>query len=98
MDFVSGNHKYDFILCHGVYSWVPRAVKEKILEICKSSLAPHGVAYVSYNTYPGWHMRAMVRDMLRFHAEQFASAAMKVKQARNLLDFLAKSVERGKSL
>lgn len=94
LDFSARPEKYDFILCHGVYSWVPKDVREKILEVCKSCLAPQGVAYVSYNTYPGWHMRGMVRDMLRFHAEQFTLPTMKVKQARYLLDFLANSVEK----
>ncbi len=84
--------KFDYIICHGVYSWVPDHVQDKILNICKDNLAANGVAYVSYNTYPGWHMRGMIRDMLKYHAKQFIEPAMRVKQARNLLDFLVKSV------
>ncbi|MCI0377193.1 MAG: class I SAM-dependent methyltransferase [Gemmataceae bacterium] len=83
--------KYDFVICHGVYSWVPPLCQEKILEILKDSLNAHGVGYVSYNTYPGWHMRGLIRDMLYYHAKQFVEPAMRVKQARNLLDFLAKA-------
>lgn len=48
---------FDYIVCHGVYSWVPDQVRDKILAICSENLAPSGVAYVSYNTYPGWHER-----------------------------------------
>jgi cyclopropane fatty-acyl-phospholipid synthase-like methyltransferase len=44
--------RFDYILCHGVYSWVPTAVQDKILDVCKHNLSPHGVAYVSYNTLP----------------------------------------------
>jgi methyltransferase-like protein/2-polyprenyl-3-methyl-5-hydroxy-6-metoxy-1,4-benzoquinol methylase len=84
--------RFDYIICHGVYSWVPPAVQDKILEICDENLAPNGVAYVSYNTYPGWHMRGMIRDMMSYHARQFAEPHLRVQQARNLLDFLAKSV------
>src|SRR5262245_16820704 len=62
---------FDYIICHGVFSWVPREVQDKILAICRRHLAPNGVAYVSYNTYPGWHLRGMVRDMLTYHARQF---------------------------
>ncbi|MCI0456885.1 MAG: class I SAM-dependent methyltransferase [Gemmataceae bacterium] len=83
---------FDYILCHGVYSWVPRAVQDKILEICARCLAPEGVAYVSYNTYPGWHMRGIVRDMMCYHTAPFADPATRVAQARSLLDFLARSV------
>jgi methyltransferase-like protein/SAM-dependent methyltransferase len=82
---------FDYILCHGVFSWVPTAVQEKILGICASRLAPNGVAYISYNTYPGWHMRGMIRDMMRFHARKFAAPNDRVRQARALLDFLAES-------
>jgi len=84
--------KFDYIICHEVYSWVPNAVQDKILDICQKNLTPHGIAYVSYNTYPGWHMRGMIRDMLSYHARQFTEASVKVRQARNLLDFLGKAV------
>lgn len=60
--------KFDFIICHGVYSWVPHDVQEKILAICRANLTPDGIAYVSYNTYPGWHFREMLRDLVRVHA------------------------------
>lgn len=53
---------FDTIICHGVYSWVPRVVQEAILHIVATHLAPTGFAYVSYNTYPGWHLRQVVRD------------------------------------
>ncbi len=82
---------FDYVLCHGVFSWVPTAVQDRILEICAQSLTTHGVAYVSYNTYPGWHMRGMIRDMMRFHATKFAAPAERTRQARALIDFLAES-------
>ena len=82
---------FDYVIAHGVYSWVPAAVREKVLDVCRTLLAPNGVAYVSYNTYPGWHMRGMIRDMMLYHAGRFAAPADKIAQARALLDFLAAS-------
>ncbi|MCI0705359.1 MAG: class I SAM-dependent methyltransferase [Planctomycetia bacterium] len=82
---------FDYILCHGVFSWVPTPVQEKIFAICAKHLTPNGIAYISYNTYPGWHMRGMIRDMMRFHAMKFVSPADRTRQARALLDFLADS-------
>jgi methyltransferase-like protein/SAM-dependent methyltransferase len=82
---------FDYIICHGVFSWVPTPVQEKIFDLCSKQLAPAGVAYISYNTYPGWHMRGMIRDMMRFHARKFAAPNDRVRQARALLDFLADS-------
>jgi methyltransferase-like protein/SAM-dependent methyltransferase len=81
--------EFDYILCHGVYSWVPAPVQDKILEICARQLAPNGVAYVSYNTYPGWHLPEAVRAMMRFHADRFAEPTVRVRQARALLELLA---------
>jgi SAM-dependent methyltransferase len=84
--------RFDYIVCHGVYSWVPSDVQAKILDISARRLAPNGVAYVSYNTNPGWHLRGMIRDMMLYHAEQFAGPDVRVRQARNLLEFLSRSV------
>jgi methyltransferase-like protein/2-polyprenyl-3-methyl-5-hydroxy-6-metoxy-1,4-benzoquinol methylase len=84
--------QFDYLICHGVYSWVPPQVQDKILEICAWNLSPNGVAYVSYNTYPGWHMRGMIRDMMCYRARRYAEPQARVNQARALLDFLAQSV------
>lgn len=83
---------FDYVLAHGVYSWVPDAVQDKILALCASQLSADGVAYVSYNTLPGWRMRGMVRDLMRYHAMQFDDPARRVGQARAILDFLAGAV------
>jgi methyltransferase-like protein/SAM-dependent methyltransferase len=94
MDVDESYGQFDYIIAHGVFSWVPTEVREKILEICSKRLTPKGVAYVSYNTYPGWHMRGMIRDMMQFHAGRFTDARSRVGQARALLDFLASSVRQ----
>src|SRR5262245_53527423 len=38
--------RFDYVLCHGVYSWVPAPVRDRALELCATNLAPNGVAYV----------------------------------------------------
>ncbi|MCA9195015.1 MAG: class I SAM-dependent methyltransferase [Planctomycetales bacterium] len=55
---------FDYVICHGVFSWVPHSTQTGILEIGRRCLAPNGVFFISYNTYPGWHMRRAVRDMI----------------------------------
>jgi methyltransferase-like protein/SAM-dependent methyltransferase len=84
--------QFDYIIAHGIYTWVPTEAQEKILQICKQNLSPRGVAYVSYNALPGWRMRGMIRDLMRYHAMQFAEADKRVAQARSILDFLARAV------
>lgn len=84
--------QFDYLVCHGVFSWVPTEVQEHILEVAQRNLHPHGIAYISYNTYPGWHMRGLIREMMRYHAANYATARIRTRQARCLLDFLAGSV------
>ncbi|MCL4401401.1 MAG: class I SAM-dependent methyltransferase, partial [Acidobacteria bacterium] len=81
--------KFDYIITHGVYSWVPEPVRDKLMSIAREHLAPQGIAYISYNTYPGAHMRDMVREIMLFHAGQFPEPAEKLDQSRALLRFLA---------
>lgn len=80
---------FDYILCHGVFSWVELEVQDRIFELVRDRMTPTGVAYISYNTYPGWHLRESVRHMMRYHAGQFEAASEQVEQARALLAFLA---------
>jgi methyltransferase-like protein/SAM-dependent methyltransferase len=84
--------RFDYVVCHGVFSWVPRPVQDRILEICARNLQPQGIAYLSYNTYPGWHLRESVRHMMRWHVAQFDGSARRTEQAAALVEFLAKSV------
>jgi methyltransferase-like protein/trans-aconitate methyltransferase len=83
--------RFDFIIAHGLYSWVPQPVREVVLTICREMLNPHGVAYISYNAYPGNHLRDLVRGMMRFHTACFEDPVEVVGQARGLLKFLAQS-------
>jgi methyltransferase-like protein/2-polyprenyl-3-methyl-5-hydroxy-6-metoxy-1,4-benzoquinol methylase len=88
--------KFDYIIVHGLYTWVPSQVRDQILAICKASLQPQGVAYVSYNTFPGCHFRLMVREMMLFHNRDFHDPQQQTQQAMTLLKLLANSrVEPG---
>ncbi|MDC3984824.1 methyltransferase domain-containing protein [Polyangium jinanense] len=79
---------FDYIVCHGVYSWVPDDAREAIRRVVRRHLAPHGLAYISFNTLPGWHLRGAIRDMLRREVGTEGSAAERVAKARAFLRFL----------
>jgi SAM-dependent methyltransferase len=85
--------RFDYILCHGVYSWVPAEVRDKILAVCSANLLPQGVAYVSYNCYPGWHTRAAAREMMCYRAGRAEDPRDREREAREFLRFLASSVQ-----
>jgi 2-polyprenyl-3-methyl-5-hydroxy-6-metoxy-1,4-benzoquinol methylase len=80
--------QFDYILCHGLYAWVPPGVRGGILRQCRDRLAPNGLAMVSYNALPGGCVRQVVRDMLRWHIRDLASPSEQVEEARALAKFL----------
>ena len=80
---------FDFITLHGVYSWVPDAVRREIRAFVERKLKPGGLAMVSYNAMPGWAHLQPIRRMMRKHAE---------KMARNSLDKARLSFAYAKSL
>jgi len=82
---------FDYIICHGVYSWVPLAVQHSILELCRTLTHRNSVCYVSYNTYPGWHLRGSVREMMNYHARGFDNDRERIGQARALLNMLVEA-------
>lgn len=90
--------QFDYIICHGVYSWVPPAVQEAILRVCSRNLAPHGVAYVSYNVHPGWKSREIVRDAMILRGSPRGEPDEKLSYARGMLEFLEQSAKPGSVL
>lgn len=85
--------EFDYIVAHGVYSWVPPDVREKLLQICSENLAPDGVAYVSYNAYPGGHIREMLRRMMLYETRNVAQPLARVERGLALLSSLAESLK-----
>ncbi|MBX6313914.1 MAG: class I SAM-dependent methyltransferase [Isosphaeraceae bacterium] len=87
-DLDAGLGPFDYILCHGVYSWVPEPVRAQILSVCARHLAPDGIALVSYNTYPGWHFREAVRKMMLYRVRGLAEPIERARVARDFLETL----------
>jgi SAM-dependent methyltransferase len=92
------SEEFDYIIAHGIYSWVPRETRDALLRICASRLAPNGVAYVSYNTLPGCYARLMVRDAMLFHTRSVTDVHEKIKHARTFLRFLMTALPTGMPL
>lgn len=90
---------FDYIIVHGVYSWIPQALQSKLLRLCQQHLSPHGIAHVSYNVYPGWHLETVVRDLMLYHIEQLPplSSSVVLQQAKGIVQFLAHLRSQGQS-
>jgi SAM-dependent methyltransferase len=84
--------EFDFIIAHGVYSWVPDSVKAALLGTCRDLLAPEGIAYVSYNCYPGCQPREMLRRMCQYHGRAVTEPRAYAAQTRKFLDFLVRAL------
>ena len=97
LDFNESEGEFDYIIAHGVYSWIPENVQEKIFQICHTQLKPQGIAYISYNTYPGWRMNGMIRDMMLYHTSGIIDPETKANQARALIAFLSEVVTAEKN-
>jgi SAM-dependent methyltransferase len=82
---------FDYILIHGVLSWVHERVRERIFELCRTLLAPQGVAYISYNCASGWAIKAQLRRVLQAGVRGVVDPAEKVRRVRELLALLAGS-------
>lgn len=86
--------EFDYIIAHGLFSWVPEPVRERILHLCHRHLAPQGIACISYNSYPGCRIRQMFRDMMLFHTAQFDNPQDKIEQARSIVQLVAHGTQR----
>ncbi|MEN9936406.1 MAG: hypothetical protein RLZZ387_2985 [Chloroflexota bacterium] len=84
---------FDYIIAHGVYSWVPPHVRDALLTLCRTHLAPHGVAYISYNTLPGWSTLLPLRDVLRYRTRDAKTAEERLAMAYDLLERFATLAE-----
>jgi SAM-dependent methyltransferase len=84
---------FDFVLCHGVYSWIPVAVRRVLLDRIAGWLAPGGIAYVSFNTLPGWYERMAARDWLRFSTSA-RGLGLSVRDASGSLGWLHEQISR----
>lgn len=87
--------KFDFIVAHGLFSWVPDFVREKILWLYRESLKPKGIGYLSYNALPGWHMRRIIRDAMRFQTELSEDSIEKTDSGIRFIEFLAECSRPG---
>lgn len=93
LDYKGEYGKFDDIICHGVFSWVPDEVKEAILRVMKDGLKENGVGLISYNIYPGWKRLDIARDLMIFSVDNLVdrnlevSEENKVEMSKNTLKF-----------
>jgi SAM-dependent methyltransferase len=83
---------FDYVIAHGVYSWVGDDVKERLLANCARALAPGGMAYVSYNTLPVWGFLHGLREFLLTETEREREPRQQIERARRVMTALNESI------
>jgi SAM-dependent methyltransferase len=80
---------FDYVIAHGVYSWIPDAVRTHLLAAARRHLTPAGVFYISYNAQPGWQVMGALRDLMEFHVRGETDPPVRVNRAMDLVGRIA---------
>jgi SAM-dependent methyltransferase len=84
--------EFDFIIAHGVFSWIPDAVRDAMLQLCARRLTRDGLLYLNYNTFPGWNVRGMIRKLLLARTRGGSSLHDRALRAREVAAEIAASL------
>jgi SAM-dependent methyltransferase len=84
--------RFDYIIAHGFYAWVPEPVRERLLAFCSEQLAGNGVAFISYNAMPGGHLRSMMRGMMLFGSKGIEDPEQEVAEGLNFLRLVVETL------
>ena len=86
--------EFDYIIAHGVYSWVPEFVREALLAACRRLLKPQGIAYISFNVEAGWKLYGRIRETLLKQDDASLSPMQRVMRAKETLAAMQDDDER----
>ncbi|HEX8522140.1 MAG TPA: class I SAM-dependent methyltransferase [Tepidisphaeraceae bacterium] len=81
--------QFDYIIAHGLYSWVPDDVRRRLMQLIKQHLSPTGVAYISYNTFPGWRIKQISREIMLYHTRHITDPRQRLTAAQQFLSQVA---------
>jgi protein-L-isoaspartate O-methyltransferase len=93
LEFAERNEEFDYLICHGVLSWVPKKIRSAIFRVCKTQLSPRGLALISFNVLPGWRLEQIVRDIAMGAVDAAADPQTHVSRAIARLEAVAAGVQ-----
>ncbi len=98
-DFRTADHhldgNFDYIIAHGIFSWVPHDVRDALLQLCAKRLRRGGLLYLNYNTKPGWNVRGMVREFLLAQTAGMTKLPIRAQQAQEVAAKVVSSLTVG---
>lgn len=81
---------FDYVIAHGICSWVPAPVREALLTSMRAALAPAGIGFLSFNAMPGWKYRASLRELMRDGTRSIADAGERTRAALGVVAEIAR--------
>ncbi|MGK5066507.1 class I SAM-dependent methyltransferase [Janthinobacterium sp. RT4P48] len=84
---------FDYICLHGIWSWVSAENRALIVAFLQRKLKVGGVAYISYNTQPGWSAMMPMRDLLAEHSRVMSAPGVGVlARVDGAIDFVDRMI------
>lgn len=93
LEFAERKERFDYIICHGVLSWVPKPVQDAIFRLCQAQLSSRGLVMISFNLLPGWRLEQMIRDICLEALDPAADGQTNVSRAIARLQAVAAGVQ-----
>ncbi|WGL29594.1 class I SAM-dependent methyltransferase [Pectobacterium brasiliense] len=90
--------QFDYIIAHGVFSWIPPEVRSGMLRVMRENLSPNGIAYISYNTYPGWKAGDIIRDAMLLHSHGLQDDETRLNSAKAVFNLFSDGIARSNSM
>jgi len=81
-DFPDHGSRYDYIIAHGLYSWISEPVAGDLLALIRERLAPGGIAILSHDTPPLGAMKASLIEFLRAYTDGITEPKQRLREAR----------------
>lgn len=83
--------KFDYIICHGVLTWVPPPVRDAVIGLIGARLAPGGLAYISFDCLPGAWAKSAIVSFLREQVGSISDPAEAMIKGAELIGMLARA-------
>lgn len=87
--------RFDIVIAHGLFSWVPEQVRTRVLFLFRECLAANGFGFISFNAFPGWRFRTVIREAMRFYTDSISDPGEKVHGSVGIIRFLAGAARPG---
>ena len=81
--------EFDYMIAHGVYSWVAAPVRDALFALARQRLKRNGVLFVSYNVYPGGYVRRAAWEAVHYRVDRIADPRSRLGAARAFAAALA---------